>query len=347
MKNLQIGVIGAGGIAYRKGIPGLQQARNCTLTAVMDVVDAERLGKELGVPAYSTVKDLLADSDVDAVYIASPVSEHLAQVQAAAEHGKSILCEKPLTKTVEEAEQAVQICRQNDVILQEGYMMKFHGAHQLIKSMLDSGRIGKIVSMRAQLSCWYPPIPGAWRQDPAKGGGGCLMDMATHLLDLLEFFAGPIKRLGAITGNQVQDYKSEDSATLLLEFKSGAHATIDSFFCIPDDAVKTRLEIYGAQGSFLTEGTIGQSLGGTLEGISSADNADYDATQNKDVERNFSAIEFVKTNPYTAEFEYFANHVMAGEPPALNSGASSLHIMRLTELAYKAALEGRILTVDW
>ena len=160
--------------------------------------------------------------------------------------------------------------------------------------------------MRAQLSCWYPRIEGAWRQDPKLGGGGALIDMATHLYDLLEYFAGPIRRVAALVGNLVQDYKSDDASTTLLEFKSGAHATVDCFYCIPDEASRTRLEIYGSHGAILSEGTIGQSQGGKLEGLFGLGAAGYDAAQDKDVARKFQRIPFRAVNPYTAECEYFA-----------------------------------------
>ena len=224
-------------------------------------------------------------------------------------------------------------------------MMKFHGAHRAIRDLIQAGRIGKIVYMRAQLSCWYPPIPGAWRQDPAQGGGGSLIDMATHLYDLLEYFAGPIKRVGALTGNLVQEYAAEDAATTVLEFAGGAHATVDTFFCVPDEASRTRLEIYGSRGSILTEGTIGQSTGGQAEGIFELGAGEYDAAQNKDVERTFQPIAFPEVDPYTAECDYFAECIRAQRPPEINGAANALHIVRLTELAYAAAREGRILDV--
>ena len=91
--------------------------------------------------------------------------------------------------------------------------------------------------------------------------------MASHLYDLIEYFAGPIRKITALTGNLVQDYKSEDASTTLLELQSGAQATVDSFFCIPDEASRTRLEIYGSAGAVLAEGTIGQSGGGKVEAL--------------------------------------------------------------------------------
>ena len=346
MSKVKFGVIGAGGIAYRKTIPGMLAAERCELVAIMDVVGADRIAAELHVArAYTTVEELLDDPDVQAVYIASPAYLHLDQVLAAAARGKHVLCEKPLTLNLEEAERVIAACRQHGVLLQEGYMMKFHGAHTRIRDLIEADRIGRIVYMRAQLSCWYPPIPGAWRQDPVRGGGGSLIDMATHLYDLLEFFAGPIRRVACLTGNLVQDYTSEDAATTLLQFESGAQATVDTFFCIPDEASRTRLEVYGSSGSLLSEGTVGQSTGGCLEGILGLGEAGYDAAQNKDVSRSLEGLEFPEVNPYTAECDYFAGCILENRTPELNGPENAVRIIRITETAYRSACEGRFVDV--
>lgn len=336
MKKVGFGVIGAGGIARRKTIPGLRKTGNCRLVAVMDVANVEEIAKEVKAPRFYTKEsDLLRDPEVEAVYIASPVHLHLKHIRLASSHKKHILCEKPLTLNAAQAKEALQACRQNKVFLQEGYMMKFHGAHTKIRELIDVGKLGRIVYMRAQLSCWYPSIPGAWRQDPGKGGGGALIDMATHLYDLLEFLIGDkIKRVAAITSRLVHGYKSEDSSTTLIEFAGGAHATVDCFFCIPDEASKTRLEIYGSRGSILTEGTIGQGTGGKVRGIFGLGDAPYDATQNKDEQTRFNTIPYDRVNPYGAECEYFANCIANNRPPEINDGRNALHILKVAEQAY-------------
>ena len=334
-KKVNFGVIGAGGIARRKTIPGMLKAKNCRLVAVMDPVGIDGIAAEFKVPrAYTTEQEMLADPEVEAVYIASPVNLHARQIKMAAAAGKHVLCEKPLTLNLKQARDAIEACRKSKVFLQEGYMMKFHGAHARIKELIDEGRLGKIVYMRAQLSCWYPKMEGAWRQDPKTGGGGALIDMATHLYDLLEHFAGPVRRIVAMTGTLVQDYRSDDASTTLLEFRSGAHATVDCFYCIPDEASRTRLEIYGSAGAILTEGTIGQSVGGKAEGYFLSGAAGYDAAQDKDVVRKFERIPFPKINPYTAECAYFADCVLQGKAPKINGPKNALHILDLTEKAY-------------
>ena len=343
---VNFGVIGAGGIAFRRTIPGMLKARHCRLVAVMDPVGVERVAAEFGVArAYTKEADLLADPEVQAVYVASPVHCHARQIVMAAEAGKHVLCEKPLTLNLKQAQEAVAACRRHKVLLQEGYMMKFHGAHARIKELIEAGRLGKIVSMRAQLSCWYPRIEGAWRQDPKLGGGGALIDMATHLYDLLEYFAGPIRRVAALVGTLVQDYRSDDASTTLLEFRSGAHATIDCFFCIPDEASRTRLEIYGSQGAILSEGTIGQGKGGKLEGIFGLGDAGYDAAQDKGKAQTFQRIPFPAVNPYTAECDYFAECILAGRQPAVNNARNALRVLAVAQKAYASARSHKVISV--
>jgi predicted dehydrogenase len=345
-ERVNFGVIGAGGIARRKTIPGMLKAKRCRLVAVMDPDGIESIAAEFNVPrAYKTEAEILADPEVQAVYIASPVHCHSRQIRMAAEAGKHILCEKPLTMNVKQAREAAETCRKRRVFLQEGYMMKFHGAHRMIRDTIDQGRLGKIVYMRAQLSCWYPRIEGAWRQDPRLGAGGALIDMATHLYDLLEYFAGPMRRVAAIANSLVQDYRSDDSSTTLAEFKSGAHATIDCFFCIPDEVSRTRLEIYGSRGAILTEGTIGQSEKGKVEACFIEAAGGYDAAQNKDVARTFERMPFKPVNPYTAECDYFASCILEGRPPAINDGKNAIHLMSLVEKAYESWTSKRILAV--
>jgi predicted dehydrogenase len=263
----------------------------------------------------------------------------------AARAGKHVLCEKPLTMNLKQTEQAIEECRKRQVFLQEGYMMKFHGAHAKIKQLIEEGKLGQIVYMRAQLSCWYPKIEGAWRQIPKLGGGGSLVDMATHLYDLLSYFAGPVRRVAALTGNLVQDYKSEDASTTLLEFKSGAQGSVDCFYCIPDEASRTRLEIYGSHGAVLSEGTIGQSQAGKLEGIFGLGVAGYDATQNKDVARKFAKVPFKAINPYPAECVYFADCILQGTGPSINDSRNAVAIAALTEKAYASYKAKEMLTL--
>ena len=293
------GVIGAGGIAHRRTIPeGILQEENSQLVALVDANPtlAKELGEKYQVPSYTEIEPLLADEDIDAVYIATPVYLHKEHVIAAAKAGKHILCEKPLSLNVNEALEIQEAVKKAGVKFQLGFMMRFHTAHQKILQMLEEGKLGQPVFGRAQLTCWYPPIEGAWRQDPTLGGGGTVVDLASHCVDLLEMFFGPIDKVGAFIDTLTHDYPVEDSNVIILKFASGAHATVDNNFNVPDLSASNVLEIYGTGGSVVTEGTIGQSSNGKLT-LRLEAQAGYDAAQDRST-GNVEVLEIEGENIY-------------------------------------------------
>ena len=199
--------------------------------------------------------------------------------------------------------------------LGSAFMMRFHSQHQAALRMIQGGRIGKPVYGRAQLSCWYPPIQTAWRQDSEKSGGGSLIDLGGHCIDLLEMFFGEVKRVSCFVGNAVHGYEPEDSAVAALAFKSGAFATVDAFFCVPDRSSDNVLELYGSLGSILAKGTIGQGSTGTMVARLEGDIADYQADQER-VSNVGIEITPDPVNPYRAEIEAFSQALLDGrEPP--------------------------------
>jgi len=344
------GVIGCGGIARRRTIPGMQECEQSELLAIMDV-DATavlQVADEYGVAGrYEGVDALLADPNVEAVYIASPAHLHKSQVTRAADAHKHILCEKPLATTLIDATEMVEYCENAGVYLTEGYMMKFHSLNRRAKKLVEQGKIGKPVFARAQLSCWYPPIDGAWRQAPALGGGGALIDMATHLYDLLQDMLGPITEVFAYCNSVAHDYPVEDSATTLLRFDNGVHAAVDTFFNIPDTAVFSRLELYGTAGSILAEGTIGQTPGGSMAAFIGDQSKGYDAMQShdgQDVVRK--RVRAKPVNMYAAEIDELSECIIRKRPPTISTGRDGLRIARITEAAYESARTGSSVSID-
>ncbi len=277
------GVIGAGGIADRRTIPeGIKASPRCQLVAVMDA-DARRarsVAEKYGVRHCLTrVEELLALPEVEAVYIATPNYLHREQTIAAARAGKHVLVEKPFAMTLAEGEAMIAACQKARVKLMAGYLMRFHAHHQCLTRMIQAGDLGQIVFGRAQLTCWYPEIPGAWRQDPAQGGGGALMDMGTHCLDLLEMLMGPIRELAANVDTLTFSYRVEDAATVLARFESGAHGVVDVNFDVPDEAAQNTLEVRGTKGAVIADHTIGQDAGGHMVAYLPGGSKGYDAAQ--------------------------------------------------------------------
>jgi len=337
------GVIGAGGIASRRTIPeGIIPARGAKLAAVMDVDAArakaasERFG---GVPWHGEIEPLLARDDVHAVYIATPTIAHAPQALAASGAGKHALVEKPLAMTVAEARRIAAAAKRKGVLVGTGFMMRHHGAHVKIRQLIERGTIGKPVLGRAQLSCWYPPIEGAWRQDPKLGGGGSFIDMGNHCFDLLEMFLGRAVEVHAFTASLVHPYASEDTALVTFRFESGAVGVVDNLFNVPDEASKNVLEIYGSAGSIRCEGTIGQTPGGTVR-LVAVKAGGYDAQQQRGAARE-RLVPFRKVNTYRAEIEDFTRAIRTGGRPAVPI-EDGIWNMRVVEAAYRSARTGRV-----
>ena len=339
------GVIGSGGIARRRTIPeGFAGAHNAHLAAVFDINAAANkdIAKQFCARAADSVEALLAP-DIDAVYVASPVQAHHEHVLACAKAGKHVLCEKSLGRTVAEAEEMVAACKAAKVQFGTAFMMRFQTQHQAASTLLQESKLGQPVYARAQLSCWYPPMPGAWRQDPAQGGGGSLIDMGGHCIDLLEMFFGPVQQVSCFTHRTIHSYASEDSAVALLRFANGALGSVDTCFCIQDNSSRNALELYGSKGSILATGTIGQASAGEMTAYLQADGAGYDAHQARAVDGGIK-IAPEPRNIYRAEVEEFSQALLESRPSPLTAELG-LQSQKVLAACYKSAETGQAVRV--
>lgn len=340
------GVIGSGGIARRRTIPeGIVKAEHAILGTVYDINKNINnvVAGEFKAFAAGSIRGLLK-SDIDAVYVASPASLHLSHVIACAKAKKHILCEKPLGMNVREAEKMIRICKDEGVLLGTGLMMRFLSQHQAALKIIQDGKLGYPVYGRAQLSCWYPPMEGAWRQQPSLGGGGSLMDMGSHCIDLLEMFFGNVKKVSCFINNTIHSYKSEDSATVSLFFENGTLATVDTFFCIPDNSSKNVLELYGSKGSILAKGTIGQGSAGEMTAYIEDDSSGYNAQQVR-AAGDGQIIDPEPVNTYLAEIEEFSRAILEKREPA-NNATLGLKSQIILAACYKSAKTGKTAKVN-
>ena len=336
------GVIGAGGIADRRTIPeGITKARDTKLVAVMDVDEARAraVGEKYRCEAYSREEDLLSRDDIDAVYIATPTHLHHQQALLAFNAGKHILCEKPLALTLKEAEDMVGKAETAGLTLAVGFMMRFHAHHVRLKEMINKGELGDPVLGRAQLTCWYPDIPGAWRQVAELGGGGALMDMGSHCVDLLEMFMGRVVKESAFNATLTHKYEVEDSSVVVLQFENGAFGIVDNNFNIPDASALNVLEVYGTRGSVEARGTIGQSSLGRMIARVEKEKRGYEAAQRRE-DSSEEQVEVAPVNIYQAEIEDVNAAIREGRKPT-NPGERGLWNLRVMLAAYQSAREGR------
>ncbi|MGQ9552620.1 MAG: Gfo/Idh/MocA family protein [Anaerolineae bacterium] len=341
------GVIGSGGIADRRTIPeGIVPSPKCRLAMVMDSAPgrAKATGEKYDVPHTTMVEDVLANSEVQAVYIATPAFVHKEQAIAAARAGKHVLVEKPIGMDMAEGQEIIAACRQARVKLANGLMMRFHGAHQVIKRLVEQGALGDVVFARAQLTGWYPDIPGAWRQNWKQGGGGALIDMGCHCLDLLEWVVGRIDRLGCFSETVTWDYEVEDMATVLLHFANGAQGIVDVSWNVPDQAAMNVLELRGTKGAVYADHTIGQDAGGRVRLYLPGSIGGYDAQQKREGQEIGQEMGFPRINCYQAELEALVDAAENDTEPFV-SGEVGLRALELTLRAYESAREGRFLAV--
>jgi predicted dehydrogenase len=343
------GVIGAGGIAYRRTIPeGFMNAKNSRLTAIydLDIKLAKKISSEFDVKAHETVQDLLDDKTIDVVYIATPVHLHHEQCILAAKHKKHVFCEKNLALNEKQCIEIIESAKINNIKLGVGYMMRFNSQHLEIRSAIQENRLGQVVMGRAQLSCWYPPMQGAWRQYKKLGGGGSLADMGSHCLDVLEFiFGSKIKEIYCMVGNLLHDYEVEDTALAICKFENGAFGFVDNCFNVPDRSSKNILEIYGSKGSIICTGTIGQDSNGHSEIIIEPEQAGYDSSQKRSAKIAVNKLKAKEKNIYQSEIEYFAECIEKNIKPEI-SGELGLHHVKLIEACYKSAKTGKTIKIN-
>ncbi|MEW6754619.1 MAG: Gfo/Idh/MocA family oxidoreductase [Candidatus Latescibacterota bacterium] len=313
------GVLGAGSVAQRRVMPAMTACPDCRLEALM-VRDAERarqLASRFGARrSHGRVEDLVADPQVDAVYVSTPVGLHCEHVLAAAAHGKHVLCEKPMALSADQCRRMIAACEAAGAHLEVCFVLRGWPVYQRIRALLQSGRLGRLVEARAQLAKWTPRQPGEWRLDATASGGGALMDVGSHYLDLLRFLLGEFRRIACLHTSAVFGWPVEETALALIEFCSGAHGTLSVSCAVPHGG--NVLEVYGTQASLL----LGRQLTILAPGGEETETAEY-------------------PDYYSGLLAHFCRRVTQGGE-ALASGLDGLRNVEVITAAYHAAREGRV-----
>jgi predicted dehydrogenase len=250
-KKLGIGIIGSGGIAQNAHMPGYAAIPDlCEIVAVADSNPevARQAAEKFGVKRlFTDYQELLALPEVDAVSVCTPNYLHMDPTIKAFEAGKHVLCEKPIAMNAGEARKMVEAARRAGKKFQVGYNSRFAPSNQLLKSYIDAGDLGEIYYARAQ-ALRRRGIPG-WGVfiDKSKQGGGPLIDIGVHILDLTLWLMGhprPVAASGVtyakfgkrsdIVGFMGQwDHKNftvEDFASALIRLENGATVVLESSF---------------------------------------------------------------------------------------------------------------------
>jgi predicted dehydrogenase len=270
--SIRWGIIGCGDVTEVKSGPAFAKAAHSSLVAVMrrnaslarDYAERHRVPKW-----YSDAAALIDDPDVDAVYVATPPYAHREYVVRAARAGKPVYVEKPMALNHAECLEMLEVCRAAGVPLFTAFYRRALPRFLHVKALIEQGALGEVRAVNIAL--YRRPLPDGdniWRVDPAIAGGGLFVDLASHMLDLLDFLLGPIARVSGGAANQGARYAAEDIVCAALEFECGVRGT--GVWCFTAGTNLDRTEIVATRGSVsFSTFDDGPVVAETTEGIES------------------------------------------------------------------------------
>ena len=219
-------VIGIGDITVKRVIPAIQAEPRSCLYGIVTRDPAK--AAPYGAKVWTSLDAALRDTAIDAVYVATPVALHAPQTIQSLRAGRHVLCEKPVAMNYAEAQQMVEASAQMGRKLGVAYYRRMYPKIQRAKSLIEQGAIGRPVLAHLSNHYWYDETGhGPWRLDPALAGGGPLYDIASHRIDVLNFWFGRPARASAHLSNAVHRYGVEDNATVLVDYENGARGIVD------------------------------------------------------------------------------------------------------------------------
>lgn len=270
MPKLKVGIIGTGGIAEAH-MHSYAANPEVEMYAICDLVEerAAEKAKKYGISKiYTDFREMLNDPELEAVSICTPNNWHAPISIAAINAGKHVLVEKPLCKTVEEALEVEKAVRASDRVLQVGFVRRYGSNTKIVNRFIEAGEIGEVYYAKA--SCIRRiGNPGGWFSDEKRSGGGPLIDLGVHVIDLCWYLMGRPK-VKSVSGNTYRKlgnranienlsyYKSsdydpdkndvEDLANAVIRFENGASLLVDVSFSLHAKKDEITAKIYGEKG---------------------------------------------------------------------------------------------------
>ena len=260
------GLIGASTIAREHMVGAIRAQAGQFVQAVASSSQsrAESFAQACDIPAaYSSVDALLADPQVQAVYISTTNELHRDQVIAAAAAGKHVLCEKPLALSAEDAVAMIQACNKAGVVMATNHHLRNAATHRKMRELIQAGAIGKPLFARVFHAVYLPPHLQGWRLDKPQAGGGVILDITVHDIDTLRFTLD--SELVQVTGMSQNAAMAkgglEDGVMAVLKFDNGVLAQVHDAFTVKHAG--TGIEYHGDAGSLfgrnvMTQRAIGE-----------------------------------------------------------------------------------------
>jgi UDP-N-acetyl-2-amino-2-deoxyglucuronate dehydrogenase len=336
-ETFRFGLIGAGAaaeihVAAMRSIPGV----GIVAIADADGPRAKALASRHRIPdVYESGPALAARAAVDAVAVLTPHHMHLPMVQAAATAGRHVLVEKALAHTVAAADELIEVCRRQGVMLAGVFQNRFTPAARALRDAVSSGVLGRVLVASVSAKEHRPPRyfrDSPWRGRKGEAGGGVLMIQAIHMIDLLQWVLGMPRRALARTGTAVHAVEVEDVAVGLLEFDGGVMATVEATTAaVPEQP--PAVEILGDQGTAAVSGSWGY-LDFVLrkDGLTAAAPS---STVDPEARRAHPSVE-----PYAEQIKDFVAAVRERRAPLVD-GAEARKAVVIVDALYRSAEMGR------
>ena len=332
---IRIALVGCGRIS-RNHFEAIGRLSELKLVAVCDSVEAraQQAGTEQSVPWFTNYENMLAESQCDAVVIATPSGVHPQHGVMAARAGKHVISEKPMAITLAAADALVQACDDNGVKLFVVKQNRLNPSIQLLKRAIEKGRFGRIYMANCTVHWTRPqeyydqaPWRGTWEFD-----GGAFMNQASHYVDLIQWLVGPVESVMAKTATLARRIEAEDTGVALLKFRSGALGCIEVTMLTFPKNLEGSITILGEKGTV--------KIGGTaVNKVEHWTFSDYD-----DDDR---LVESASTNPTSVygfgHEPYYRNvtAVLRGEAHADTDGRAGRKSLELILGIYESAKIGR------
>ncbi len=332
-KAMNWGLIGASTIASQWMISAIRAQKDHHVTLVLSS-DAERgatfAAKHAINASTTSLDEMLAGDEIQAVYISTTNEKHFEQAMAAIAAGKHVMCEKPLAMTSKEAATMVKAAKDAGVVLATNHHLRNAGSHLAIKEIIRSGQLGDIRSVRIFHAVLLPPHLQGWRINDAAAGGGVIPDIVVHDADTVRFhLEEDPAEVTAMESAGVMGQGVEDSAMSVWTMPSGIMVQTHESFTHP--FAETGFEVHGAKGSLIAKNVMTQQPVGTI------------MLRDADTER---AISFSTHNLYVRSMDLFAKAI-AGEGSPSATGLDGVKSLAVAEAVKEAAATGQRVKVDY
>lgn len=328
---VQVGVVGCGAIAQVVHLPILSQIEGVRIGAICDPdqVKAEMLAERLGVPGvHESIDALLEDDAIEAIVVCTPNHLHAEHGERAMRAGKHVLCERPLGINRDEAVRLLDVARKTGRRLMVAHNHRYRPDVMALQEFIGRGEVGDIYHTQA---VWRRrrarrPRPRDWRRDPARSGGGVLVDLGIQMIDLGLWLQGyPRPERVCAHFRRLSKDDVDDVAVVLLRFEDGSTFGIDVTWRLAAIDDRHGLDVIGAQGSVsLTPFRVTTEQDGRV----------VDVTP-----QLMPAVENVFTASYRRELDHFIG-VVRGEREWTPPEEQEV-LMRIVDACYQSAEEGR------